>query len=368
MNNLTTNIYMLLEPDENPRAISARMLVLSVDEWIQIFSLENIPDHLTNHIKKYFKVTNNKNLVLKIDKVREYFNNIEEKSELLDLAIDRLSKNIKINKPVLFRGVSLFANVGIAEALLDDTGVKIVVANELLKDRARFYQENNSDCNMIQGDITNERVYKSVIELARKARCNFLLATPPCQGHSVAGRMKEDDPRNSLIISAVHAIVDLEPENAMIENVVGMLKSYITVDGEKIKILDFIDEQLKPLGYFINPVVANAASHGTAQSRRRAFLLISKIAMWEVPAPNEMITVRDAIGHLPSLESGERSDIEYHHAKLHNDRHILFMRHTPSGKSAFENEVHFPKREDGVRVSGFSQHIRELNGIDLLQR
>jgi C-5 cytosine-specific DNA methylase. len=48
---------------------------------------------------------------------------------------------------------------------------------------------------MIQGDITDDAVYQKVISLAKKAKCDFLLATPPCQGMSTAGLMKNDDPR-----------------------------------------------------------------------------------------------------------------------------------------------------------------------------
>ena len=39
------------------------------------------------------------------------------------------------------RGLSLFANVGIAEAMFHSLGVKILVANELIERRAKFYQE-----------------------------------------------------------------------------------------------------------------------------------------------------------------------------------------------------------------------------------
>ena len=37
-------------------------------------------------------------------------------------------------------GLSLFANVGIAETYLHEVGVDMVVANELLQERADFYQ------------------------------------------------------------------------------------------------------------------------------------------------------------------------------------------------------------------------------------
>ena len=39
----------------------------------------------------------------------------------------------------MIKGLSLFANVGIAETYLHQVGIDIVVANELLPERARFY-------------------------------------------------------------------------------------------------------------------------------------------------------------------------------------------------------------------------------------
>ena len=40
-------------------------------------------------------------------------------------------------------GLSLFSNVGIAEAYLKDVGIDVVLANEIDEKRAKFYQEEN---------------------------------------------------------------------------------------------------------------------------------------------------------------------------------------------------------------------------------
>ena len=39
------------------------------------------------------------------------------------------------------KGLSLFANVGVAEAYLDSVGVEMLLANELLPQRAQFYSD-----------------------------------------------------------------------------------------------------------------------------------------------------------------------------------------------------------------------------------
>jgi len=258
------------------------------------------------------------------------------------------------------KGVSLFANVGIAETYIKNHNIEIVVANELLENRAKFHHELYPECEIVQGDITNEEVYNSVLKKAKRKRCDFLIATPPCQGMSVAGKMAENDPRNSLIKYVIEMIKALEPTHVMIENVQGVLKTYISVDGVKTKITQYIEDELTPLGYFINPTLVDAADFGTPQHRKRAIFLISKIAKWKIPEKQKKITTKEAIGHLPSLESEETSNIKFHNAKKHNDRHISFLRHTPTGKTALHNKVHFPQKENGERIKGYTTTYKRI--------
>ncbi len=122
--------------------------------------------------------------------------------------------------------------------------------------------------------------------------------------------------------------------------------------------ISYIKEELKE--YFINYDIVDTADYGTAQTRKRAIFLISKVAKWEFPPKQQKISVKDAIGHLPSLESGEKSDIEFHYAKTHNDRHILWLKHTPSGKSAFDNEVYYPQKENSERIKGYATTYKRI--------
>jgi DNA (cytosine-5)-methyltransferase 1 len=65
------------------------------------------------------------------------------------------------------------------------------------------------------------------------------MATPPCQGMSIAGKMDENDPRNSLIINTIEFIKKTLPSNIIIENVPQILKFSIKINGKQIKILDY---------------------------------------------------------------------------------------------------------------------------------
>ena len=62
------------------------------------------------------------------------------------------------------KGVSLFANVGIAETYLKEVGIDIVVANELLEQRANFYRHLYPTTDMIVGDITKEDTFNTIVK------------------------------------------------------------------------------------------------------------------------------------------------------------------------------------------------------------
>ena len=111
------------------------------------------------------------------------------------------------------RILSLFANIGVAEARLHEVdGVDVVVANELLQRRATLYQRIYPNSSMICGNILDTKVYDSIIKTSRERHVDVIMATPPCQGISTAGQQIEGDERNSLTIPALHSIQDLEPK------------------------------------------------------------------------------------------------------------------------------------------------------------
>lgn len=260
----------------------------------------------------------------------------------------------------MINGISLFSNVGIGETYLKDNGINICVSNELIEKRANFYSHLYPDSQMVCGDITDSETFDHLIDLYRENNCDFLMATPPCQGMSVAGKMDKDDPRNSLIIYTVEFIKKTLPSNVLIENVPQILKFSIKVNDVEVKILDYVLNELEPLGYFVNYGVLDAADYGTPQTRKRGIFLISKIKKWEFPEKMEKITVRDVIGDLPSLESGEKSDIKWHFAKKHADRHVLWMKNTPTGETAFDNEVFYPQKADGTRIKGYKTTYKRI--------
>ena len=259
----------------------------------------------------------------------------------------------------MINGISLFANVGIAETYFKENDINIAVANELLPKRCKIYKHLYPTCNLICGDISDKTIFNKLITLYKENNCKFLIATPPCQGMSQAGKMNPDDPRNTLIIHTINFIKETRPQNIIIENVPQILKFSIKINGIQKKIVDYITEELSPLGYHINYDILDASDYNTPQTRKRAIFLISSIAKWDFPPKQLKITVKQAIGNLPPIESGEKSDIPRHYAKKHTDRHIEWMKNTPTGQTAFDNKTHYPQK-DGRKIKGYRTTYKRM--------
>lgn len=261
-------------------------------------------------------------------------------------------------------GLSLFASAGIGETYFKDVGIDIKVANELLEKRADLYRAINPEATVVCGDITKEEVFSKIIASCPK-KVDFILASPPCQGMSVAGKNRnqktmEADERNYLITYVVKAIKATSPDYILVENVPALLKLELQYAGKYRTVLDILQYEFGDQ-YEIDSMVVDSADYGVPQTRLRAIIKMNrKDKKWSWPLKKDKITVRDAIGHLPSLEAGERSEIKWHFARKHSKDNILWMKHTPTGKSAFSNPVYYPQKKDGTRVKGYESSYRRI--------
>ena len=278
-----------------------------------------------------------------------------------------------------FNALSLFSSAGVAETYFAKHGVNVKVAAELLPERVALYRHLYPATEMIQGDITDSKIFNTIIERAKAKKCDFLIATPPCQGMSTAGKQKKDDPRNRLIIEVVEAIKELKPCFVIIENVPEILLTKIEIGGKWELIDDYLKSQLDSEYEFNENKIVNSMNYGVAQSRERCVYLLSRKDQkikWEFPEPLKHITtMRDAIGDLPSLDPDVTDITEEEHLKLfpdyynkkaaglavskwhypprHKYRHVIAMMHTPEGCSAWANEKYYPTLADGTKSKGY---------------
>lgn len=263
-------------------------------------------------------------------------------------------------------GLSLFAGAGIGEYFLDKAGVNIVVANELINKRAELYKKFYPNAKMICGDISDKTIFDEVAWYAKKNNVEFIIASPPCQGISIAGKNRAisemaRDKRNYLINYSIKMIKEVEPKYVLIENVPLLLKLRLYSDGNYVTIHEILNKELGD-EYDIDANVLDASDYGVPQIRKRAIIRLKlKKLHWTLPPKkNKKKTVRDAIGDLKSLESNEISDQKWHYGRKHCPQHIVWMKHTPTGMSAFDNEFFYPKKKDGSRVKGYNSSYRRI--------
>lgn len=265
-------------------------------------------------------------------------------------------------------GLSLFASAGIAEMNLSQCNINIKIANELIPIRAKVHKFWHPNADIICGDITDKKIKEEILNKSLKENIDFILATPPCQGVSLIGKNKTNDdmisdPRNFLIFEVFEIMEKIVPKVIIIENVDRFLKMLFPHKGQMLKIEDIIKEKYQKT-YNICTSIYNCADYGVPQNRNRAIIVMcKKDSEYTFSKPiinNSRVSVFDAIGDLPSLESGQKSNIKNHNARVHTDDHIHFMKHTPTGKSAFENKVHFPKKKNGEKLKGYRATYKRM--------
>ena len=275
--------------------------------------------------------------------------------------------------------VSLFANIGVAEAFLEEIGFNVVVANEFVPRRAELFEKIYPKTKTISGDFSSSEIFQQVVDHSIKHNADIVMATPPCQGMSTAGQQKKDDHRNNLIIPTIKFIKLVNPKYVFIENVPQFLKTAIRYDGKKILIPDLIIEELGAK-YEIQLNVVATQDYSVPQTRERAILLMTRKDVhkkWYLPDPDpKKITLEDAIGHLPPLDPFIKDVTEkellqifpnfyerrecalkishWHKPPHHVKRQVIVMMHTPTGKSAFNNHKHKPIKDNGEAIKGFA--------------
>jgi len=169
------------------------------------------------------------------------------------------------------------------------------------------------------------------------------------------------DERNYLIFHVIHLIRKLNPNFIFIENVPLLLKLMLPYKSKILNICDILNNMIGDK-YHIEDDILNAKNFGVPQDRKRAIIRIYKKGLsWNFPVlKNNYTTVKNSIEDLPSLEAGEKSLIKLHYARKHTKEHILLMKNTPTGKSAFENKKFYPKKNNGERIKGYDTTYRRM--------
>lgn len=203
-----------------------------------------------------------------------------------------------------FRILDLFAGAGgFSYGMEKNEYFQTVIAVDYNPNALATFKYNMPNTHIINGDITDVETKKLIIETSQKLQVNMIIGGPPCQGFSLKGKkLGLYDPRNYLFNEYLNIVEILQPNVFTIENVKALLST--SAGWFKNQII----EKVHKLGYQVSYGILNASAFGVPQARERAIFLCCKEKEINLPIGNgKIVTVKDAIGDLAYLNSGEGS-------------------------------------------------------------
>ena len=170
-----------------------------------------------------------------------------------------------------------------------------------------------------------------------------------------------NDERNYLVFKIIDFIKLKSPDFVLIENVPTFFKMVLPYENQNLKVIEILN-LLFGEEYNIEANVYDASEYGVAQRRTRAIIkLYRKGKKWGQPVKSEKpISVEEKIGFLPSIEAGQKSKIKWHFARKHSDNHIMWMKHTPTGQTAFDNAKFYPVKPNGEKIKSYNTTYRRI--------
>ena len=207
-----------------------------------------------------------------------------------------------------YKIMDLFAGVGgLSYGFSKLPEFEIVAANEIEKDIAVAYTLNHPGVTMMTCDI-NDLTEETLGEALKGQQIDIIVGGPPCQSYSTLGKRQMDD-RANLFMQYKRVLNILKPKAFIFENVVGILSM------DKGKLFKQIQAEFEELGYTLKHKVLNAVDFGVPQQRERVILVgFRGDNNFEYPEPTHgdglkpHVTLRQAIGDLPVLKSGQSSN------------------------------------------------------------
>lgn len=156
-----------------------------------------------------------------------------------------------------------------------------------------------------------------------------VIGCAPCQGFS-SHRKKEwdrEDGRNTLVSDFAKVATSLKPVCLVMENVPELLSVKYWSHFEAAR------DILRDSGYVVRQAIYNAASFGVPQERFRAVVIAMRrdfLLPDPIFEPKDYRTVRQAIGHLPSVDPGKADPLDkMHRSAGHRPETIDVIRAVP---------------------------------------
>lgn len=254
--------------------------------------------------------------------------------------------------------ISLFSSAGIGCYGFKMEDFECIATNELIERRLnvqKFNKKCKYDTGYICGDITldetKQKLFDEIKMWENKEKLDnvdVVIATPPCQGMSVANLKKNNEMnRNSLVVESIKIVKEIKPKFFVFENVSAFLKTAcIDIDGNVKSIEDAINYNLQK-DYVIMSRVINFKDYGSNSSRTRTLVIGVRNDLEDYISPIDLFpkrrkekTLRQVIGKLDSLNKfGEISNQDiYHFFRIYPEHMREWIHDLKEGESAFDQE------------------------------
>ena len=150
-----------------------------------------------------------------------------------------------MNKKNNFNVLDLFCGAGGLSYGFEMAGFNILLGIDNDKKALETFELNHKGAKSICGDITHITYEEHIKPLINGKEIDVIIGGPPCQGMSLSGPRKFDDPRNKLYLSYIRLVEEIRPKAFVIENVPGL----VTLFNGQIK--DSIIKKFTEMGYNI---------------------------------------------------------------------------------------------------------------------
>ena len=254
--------------------------------------------------------------------------------------------------------ISLFSSAGVGCYGFKMEDFECVATNELIERRLNVQKVNHKckyDSGYICGDITldetKNRLFDEIKLWNKKENIDnidVVIATPPCQGMSVANLKKNNEiNRNSLVIESIKIIKEIKPKIFIFENVSAFLKTACIDTDNKIKSIEEAINSNLDTDYVIMSRVINFKDYGSNSSRTRTLVIGVRMDFEDYISPIDLFpkrrkekTLKQVIGKLkPLTEFGEiNNDDIYHFFRVYPEHMRSWIHDLKEGESAFDQE------------------------------
>lgn len=194
--------------------------------------------------------------------------------------------------------IDLFSGAGGLSYGFERAGFNVLLGIDNDSKALETFQKNHQNSQILCGDITIISYDNDIKPLIGDKKVDLIVGGPPCQGMSLSGPRKFDDPRNKLYLSFIRLVEEIRPTAFVIENVIGIISLF------KGQIKDSIIEEFTKMGYKVQFKVLLASDYGVPQNRKRVIFVGTRQDGFEYPEPlKSTVTTEMALSDLPALEN-----------------------------------------------------------------